>query len=62
MKPLHFNLASRPYRDYRPLYTVVVASSLLIAFMMLNNIETYYRYIRDTKSTRAKIAEVEQQV
>jgi hypothetical protein len=62
MKPLHFNLASRPYRDYRPLYAVVVASSLLIAFMMLNNIETYYRYIRDTKSTRAKIAEVEQQV
>lgn len=55
MKPLHLNLASRPYRDYRPLYAVVVASSLLIAFLMLNNIETYYTYVSDTRSTRAKI-------
>ena len=62
MKPLHLNLASRPYRDYRPLYAVVVAASLLIAFMMLNNIETYYRYIRETKATRAKIADLEHQI
>jgi Tfp pilus assembly protein PilN len=61
VKPLHLNLASRPYRDYRPVYAVVVASSLLIAFMMLNNIDTYYRYIRETKSTRNKISDLERQ-
>ena len=61
MKPIHLNLAARPYRDYRPVYAVVVAISLLTAFLMLNNIETYYRYIHETKATRAKIAQVEEQ-
>ena len=61
MKPIHLNLAARPYRDYRPVYAVVVVLSLLTAFLMLNNIETYYRYIRETKTTRAKVAEVEAQ-
>ena len=59
MKPLHLNLASNPYRDYKPVYAVVVAMSLLIAFLMLQNIDTYYRYVSETKSTRAKIAQVE---
>lgn len=59
MKPIHLNLASRPYRDYRPVYAVVVATSLLAAFLMLNNIDTYYRYIRDTKSTRTEIDRIE---
>ena len=62
MKPIHLNLAARPYRDYRPVYAAVVVLSLLTAFLMLNNVETYYRYVRETKSTRAKIAELEQQV
>lgn len=61
MKPLHLNLASRPYRDYRPVYAVVVVVSLLIAFMLLNNIETGVRYARDTRTTREKIAGIEQQ-
>ena len=61
MKPLHLNLASRPYRDYRPVYAVVVVVSLLISFMLLNNIETGYRYARDTRTTREKIAAIEQQ-
>lgn len=61
MKPIHLNLASRPYRDYRPVYAVVVALSLLTAFLMLNNIETYYRYTHETRSTRAKIAAIEAQ-
>ena len=61
MRPLHLNLAARPYRDYRPVYAVVVVSSILIAFMMLNNVDTYYRYIRETKSTRAKIAQIDAQ-
>lgn len=61
MKPIHLNLASRPYRDYRPVYAVVVVLSLLTAFLMLNNIETYYRYSRETQTTRAKIASLEAQ-
>jgi hypothetical protein len=59
VKPLHLNLASRPYRDYRPLYAVVVGLSLLIAFLALKNIETYYEYTRETQNTRARIAKLE---
>lgn len=62
MKPLHVNLAARPYRDYRPVYVAVVAISLLIAFLMLNNIETYYRYVHETGSSRTKIASLEKQI
>lgn len=61
MKPIHLNLASRPYRDYRPVYAAVVVMSLLSAFLMLQNIETYYRYTHETSATRAKIAELEKQ-
>lgn len=61
MRPLHLNLASRPYRDYRPLYAVVVGVSLVIFFLMLNNAETGFRYLRDTKSTRMRIDRIEQQ-
>jgi Tfp pilus assembly protein PilN len=42
-------------------YAVVVVASLVIAFMMLNNIDTYYRYVRETKNTRTKIAQLEGQ-
>lgn len=62
MKPVHVNLAARPFRDYRPLYAVVVAVSLFIAFLALNNFDTYYRYIRDTKNTRNEIARIEAQI
>lgn len=61
MKPLHLNLASQPYRDYRPVYAVVVVMSLLIAVLMLNNVDTYYRYKTETKTTRATIAKLETQ-
>jgi hypothetical protein len=61
VKPIHLNLATRPYRDYRPVYAAVVVMSLLTAFLMLNNVETYYRYTHETRSTRAKIASVEAQ-
>jgi len=61
VKPLHLNLAGRPYRDYRPLYAVVVVTSILIAIMLLNNIETGYRYARETKTTRAKIQQIDAQ-
>jgi len=59
VKTLHLNLASRPYRDYKPVYAVVVITSLAVAFLMLNNVETYYRYVIETKSTRAKIAQLD---
>lgn len=62
MKPIHLNLAARPYRDYRPVYAVVVILSLLTAFLMLNNVETYFQYIHETQSTRTRIAQVEEQV
>ena len=62
MKPIHLNLAARPFRDYRPLYAVVVVASLLVAFLMLNNIDTYYRYVRETESTRGEIARIETQI
>ena len=58
MKTLHLNLASRPYRDYKPVYAVVVITSLAIAFLMLKNVETYYRYMIETQSTRTKIAQL----
>ena len=61
MKPIHLNLAARPYRDYRPVYAAVVVMSLVTAYLLLNNIETYYRYIRETKTTRAEIATIEGQ-
>ena len=61
MKPIHLNLASRPYRDYRPVYATVVLLSLVTAFLMLQNIETYYRYTHETRATRAKIAQLESQ-
>jgi Tfp pilus assembly protein PilN len=61
LKPLHLNLASQPYRDYRPVYAVVVVMSLLIAVLMLNNVDTYYRYKTETKTTRATIARLESQ-
>lgn len=61
MKPLHLNLAARPYRDYRPLYAVVVTLSVLIAFLALKNIETYFEYVNATRSTRANIAKLDAQ-
>lgn len=61
MKPIHLNLASRPFRDYRPVYAVVVVSSLLIAFLMLNNVDTFIHYRQSTGSTRAAIADFEAQ-
>ena len=62
MKPIHLNLAARPYRDYRPVYAVVVTMSLITAFLMLNNIETWYRYQHDTSSTSGKIESVEAKI
>ncbi len=62
MKPIHLNLAARPYRDYRPVYAVVVLMSLVTAFLMLNNVETWYRYKHDTRSTSGKIDSIDAKI
>lgn len=60
MKPLHLNLAAKPYRDYRPYIAVMAIGWLLVALMALNNLDTWYRYQHDTKTTRDEIAVLEQ--
>jgi hypothetical protein len=62
VKPIHLNLAARPFRDYRPIYAVVVVVSLLIAFLALNNLDTYLRYVHDTRTTREEIASLQTQI
>lgn len=62
MKPLHLNLASRPFRDYRPVYAAVVLMALLTAFLALNNVDTFLRYRTETRTTRANIARLEGQI
>lgn len=62
MKPIHLNLASRPFRDYRPVYAAVVVMALLTAFLGLNNIDTLLRYRTETRTTRANIARLEEQI
>ncbi len=59
MKTLHLNLASRPYRDYTPVYVVAIVLALMTGFLMINNIQTAYRYFVNTEETRAEIARVE---
>ena len=59
MKPIHLNLASRPYRDRRPVWAVIAVMGVLTAFLLVNNVETYYRYTHETRSTRTKIEQTE---
>jgi Tfp pilus assembly protein PilN len=61
LKTLHLNLASRPYRDYTPVYAVAIVLALITGFLMINNIQTAYRYFVNTEETRAEIARVEAQ-
>lgn len=59
MKPLHLNLAAKPYRDYRPIWVVVGILSLLTLVLLVNNIRTAYRFFVNTRDTRVEIARVE---
>ena len=62
MKPLHLNLAAKPYRDYRP-YTLVMALGSLVFFgLAYVNVSTYLRYKTDTRQTTAAIASLEHQI
>jgi Fimbrial assembly protein (PilN). len=62
VKPIHLNLARRPFRDYRPVYVAVVVMALLTAFLALNNVDTLLRYRTETRTTRANIARLEGQI
>ncbi len=62
MKPIHLNLASRPFRDYRPVYAAVVIMAMLTAFLALNNADTFLHYRTETRTTRANIARLEGQI
>jgi Tfp pilus assembly protein PilN len=62
VKPIHLNLAARPFRDYRPVYAAVVIMAVLTAFLALNNVDTFLRYRTETKTTRANIAKLELQI
>ncbi|HVT02602.1 MAG TPA: hypothetical protein VHL58_04410 [Thermoanaerobaculia bacterium] len=61
MKTLHLNLAGEPYRNYRPVYIVAAIMAVLSALLILVNATTAWRYMVDTKETRARIADLERQ-
>jgi len=59
VKALHPNLASRPYRDYRPVWTVVAVLAILSAALLAYNVQTAYQYFATTSDTRAEISALE---
>ena len=61
MKPIHLNLASRPYRDYMPVNLAAATMFVLMLVLAWFNIDTYIRYNVETRNTRAKIAQLEAQ-
>ncbi len=56
MKPIHLNLATRPYEDKRLFVATVVGASIVIAALLFVNIDTYLRYRVETRTTRGRIA------
>lgn len=61
MKPIHLNLASRPYRNYTPVNLAAGTMFVLMLILAWFNFETMLRYNVETKATRAEIAEIEEQ-
>lgn len=59
MKPIHLNLASRPYRDYTPVNVVAASMFVLMLVLAWLNFNTALRYNVETKATRAKIEKIE---
>lgn len=62
MRVLHPNLASRPYRDYRPVWAVATTVLLLTAALLAYNAQTAWRYFATTQETRAEIAKLEREI
>ncbi|MCM2314623.1 MAG: hypothetical protein NDJ92_05675 [Thermoanaerobaculia bacterium] len=61
MKTIHLNLASKPYRDFRVPYAVLGIAALVALVLMVYNVLTAYRYLVDTKETRAEIAAIDEE-
>ena len=59
MKPIHLNLASRPYRDYTPVNLVAASMFVLMLILAWLNFNTMLRYKVETKATRARLEKVE---
>lgn len=61
MKPLHLNLASRPYEDRRLFYATIAGTALVIAALTFLNVDTYLQYRVHTKQTRNEIERLDAQ-
>jgi hypothetical protein len=61
VKPIHLNLASRPYEDKRLFAATVAGLALVIAALTFFNVDTYLRYRVRTQTTRAKIEQLDAQ-
>jgi type IV pilus assembly protein PilN len=62
VKVLHPNLASRPYRDYRPVWALAAAVLLLTGALFAYNVQTAWRYFATTQETRAEIGALEEEI
>jgi Tfp pilus assembly protein PilN len=58
MKPLHLNVASRPWQNTKPLWITTAVAAAVILFLLVNNVQAAWRYFVETEETRAEIAEV----
>lgn len=61
MKTLHLNLASRPYRDYRPVWMVASILAIASAIFLINNAHAAYQYFVNTKTTRGEIERLQRE-
>ncbi|HXI12552.1 MAG TPA: hypothetical protein VNM92_07895 [Thermoanaerobaculia bacterium] len=61
MRPIHLNLAAKPYRNYRPVWIAVALLSVVTLALTLYNVDAAYRYFVNTKETRARIASIDQE-
>lgn len=61
MKTLHLNLASRPYRDYRPVWLVASILTIASAVFLIYNVHAAYQYFVNTKTTRGEIERLQRE-
>ncbi|MBW3671495.1 MAG: hypothetical protein KY432_07455, partial [Acidobacteria bacterium] len=59
MKPLHLNLASRPWQNTKPFWITVGVTVAPIVILLVNNIQAAWRYYVETEETRSAISEVQ---
>lgn len=59
MRPIHLNLAARPYRDYRMVWVVAGAMLAVTGLLLFANVRAGYHYLVSTRDTRAEIETLE---